>query len=332
MREPISKVVTDPTEKVGNQKRRLVAPGRLGSAYGRDPQRQGRLVLPHQIHFAGEPPRRRNRTPHQPEEHIEEERETAASNESGGGRGNRRPREHAAASPDDNNQPFDREQLVIYDPREGNFDYVAFTSHPFTGLVSANLKRVRNRDLQAESGFCVVSNGNEIIYSRLTYGGRGIRDDIDLSYGMESATYVGRDEVQNFLLLHNPNKTSDYTIRGIFHSHPPLTNPGGFSQGDIENYESNMLTQLSLKPRPDLFEGVFITSRVGKELKTDLFMFQAVQGRPTNTIYQAYDFNMLSLKQQQEVLERSGFRTLVVPIPMKSGHADLTKLAEALKG
>jgi hypothetical protein len=226
-------------------------------------------------------------------------------------------------------------QTIEYTQKQGDILRAAFTAKPFAERVVEGIKRVRK--LGAESGFSLVSNGQELVYSPIAYG-TGHPDEVtERITGSAIQTKVGFGmidlamEKMYDLDLENPNLKkliNRYYTLGIFHFHPSTKTWEGFSQHDIEAYEALIENPPRFRKNPDHCEGVFLQKDSKNEIETKLFL---IQGPPTNTDYQNYDFGRLNLERQQEILERSGFKTIAVDIPYQKGAVDLAPLQQALQ-
>ena len=216
------------------------------------------------------------------------------------------------------------QQMIDVDLKQGYISLQAFTSPPFAALVSQGADRVRVHN--AESGFSVITNGSRIIYSPMQFG-TGRPDTISARYaGLEIGTQHGLEEIN--LPLDDTSPT-DYTILGTFHFHPIHKTYVGFSQPDIEYYERVLAGQEVFNVHLNYFFGVFLSiPGPNGTSTTKLFM---IQGRPNNTLYQGEDFNGKSVERQKVILERSGFRTFFVDIPIAKRIVNLRPLRLALQ-
>lgn len=220
--------------------------------------------------------------------------------------------------------PADRERTIPNNPDHDIF-YNAFTAPEFRARVEVGMRRViRNR---AESGFSILTDGHEIVYSPLNLGGRHPENDYEHRFlGHRASTKITPKMSEEWFAAHNYS-AAGYFVIGSFHFHP-TSNP--FSQEDITFYDSQLTSQDEpFKHRLDRYYGLFISQWQGQSLPSvKLFMFA---GPPTDFYYQGEDFSELSLGKQEEVLERSGMKVVLVDLPIIDGQPDLTLLKSALE-
>ena len=78
-----------------------------------------------------------------------------------------------------------------------------------------------------------------------------------------------------------------------------------------------------------MFFGVFMPQFKGLSIPVvKLFMFG---GLSVTNYYQAENFSRLPLKLQTEVLKKSGFKVILVNLPVKKGHVKKDPLAKLLQ-
>lgn len=221
--------------------------------------------------------------------------------------------------------PVDMERTIPNNPEHYIF-YNAFTAPEFRVRVEGGIRRViRNR---AESGFSILTNGQEIVYPPLNLGGRHPENDYEHRFlGHRPSVSINPKMSEEWFAAHNYS-AAGYFVIGSFHFHP-TSKP--FSQEDVAIYDSQftMGDDVLFKYRLDRYFGLFIPQWQGESLPSvKLFMFA---GPATDFYYQGEDFSELSLGKQEEVLERSGMKVVLVDLPIIDGQPDLTLLKSALE-
>lgn len=215
---------------------------------------------------------------------------------------------------------------------ENNVFYNAFTSVEFKARVEAGLKRVIQD--RAESGFSILSNSQEIIYTPLELGGQLHQDSenvaTSITIGMEAATEVGFSKMYERDIKRALKNR--HQIISVLHFHP---HTGPFSDQDIQYYDNLLVSGdvgSDLKSRPDLHFGVFIPPQSdgnGVIPSLKLFMFS---GPSSENFYQSENFDRLrSTDRQREVLEKSGMKVVLVELPTPNGRVNLDPLKAVLR-
>ncbi len=246
-------------------------------------------------------------------------------------------------------QPLYKEEIIPVTAKTSDIILEAFTAVPFRRRATAGINRIKN--LQAESGFSVITDGQTIIYSAMQLGGANPQDapNPQLSYqvGSTARTSLGLRELLEEIDINkisndkrnelssqeaNPHGSlAEYSVLGTFHFHPYQTHPG-FSNKDITVYE-NLPQQVRnwgmATATENMYNGVFLNTEIGKSPETVLFMYK--QGPNTTTYYQGYDFDYYSYARQKDILVQSGMDIVTAKIPLLRGSADLTLLATNLE-
>lgn len=220
----------------------------------------------------------------------------------------------------------ENEIIVPVIPEGGNILLQAFTSEPFRLRIVAGIRRVLK--LRAESGFSVMTNGQELVYPQLNLGTALADDDFEEMFlGYDGSTTIDPEMSEAWKDKHAFDERG-YKVIGGFHFH---TRNAAFSVDDIEAYDQSIGSGEigGYRCPKDLFEGVFIFDFYSRRLlrSCTLFMFS---GPATKTDYQTAQYGRMSLEAQAKLFADCGMKVVISDIPFINGAVDLKPLREKL--